>query len=252
MDKTLRYSTHWIIITGAVCASFFPKFAGAEDKILRVSLGRLPAIADSPEIGILPDLFRAYQKVYPEGTLKIDVVPFKRSIENVLTGKADLHGPILKDPTKTEKELGFSLSDANIWTVTFALYVNRNKKPVDPKHLEGLRIETDSAHVGYFNFPVQPSSCLECSLKKVDSGRIDGFIFAALECDTIIKKTGLKNIKSHFFRTYEGKFILPVGEQGQKTNKIISQLTDRVRKNGDYQKALGPILRYYENWKPLP
>ncbi len=221
----------------------------AEDRILKISLGNLPVIAESVDKGLLPDLIKAFQRAYPEGKIEVEVVPFLRSIENLKAGKVDVHAPLLKDTRKTEEELGYGFSDANLWSVTFALYVNR-KKPIDLKNPGKYQIETDAAHVDFFDFPVQPSSCLECSLKKLDIGRIDGFIFAALESDSIIEKLGLKNIKSYFYKTYEGKFVIPRGPEGRKINKLLSRLSKKVKANGDYQKALGPVLTYYKNWKP--
>ena len=39
-------------------------------------------------------------------------------------------------------------------------------------------IETDVAHTLYFPFDTQPSAYILSSLKKLELGRIDGFIFA--------------------------------------------------------------------------
>lgn len=218
---------------------------------LKGSIGQLPVLAENNEKGMLIGFLKAMQKAYPEGKITFEVMPFKRSMQEVLSGKSDFHAPILKDPGKTEKELGFAFSDANVWDVIFAIYTPKNKI-VDIRNLQGLNIETEAAHTAFFDFPVKPSTCIDCSLKKVDAGRIDGFIFAAMECDEIVKKLGLKNIKSAAFRTYEGKFVLPLGEKGKKTNAVLTEIFNRTKKNGDYAKTLGPIVEYYKNWKPMP
>lgn len=49
---------------------------------------------------------------------------------------------------------------------------------MDPNRLANYLIETDVAHTPYFPFDTQPSAYILSSLKKLELGRIDGFIFA--------------------------------------------------------------------------
>lgn len=224
----------------------------SSDKNLTGSLGQLPVIAESNEKGILVDFMKALQKAYPEGQIKFEVVPFKRSLQNAISGNSDFHAPILKDPTKTENDLGFAYSTDNIWDVIFALYTNKSNKNINIHNLNKYKIETDAGHVNFFNFKVEPSSCIECSLKKVDMGRIDGYIFAAMESDSIIKKNNLKNLRSVAFKTFEGKFVLPLGAKGKRADALLHLAFERTRQNGDFDRILGQIINYYKNWKPMP
>lgn len=223
--------------------------AGLSDT-LKGSLGRLPVLAESKEKGILVDYLKAMQKVYPEGSLKFEVTPLERSIKDVVSGDSDFHAPLLMDPAKSEKEIGLTYSDATIFDVIFVLYTNKNKN-VDKDHLENLNIETDVGASRFFDPKFKASTCIDCSLKKVDMGRIDGYIFAGLECDQLIANLKLKNVKSAAYRSFKVKFALPAGERGKKVNGILTQIVDKTKANGDFEKILGPINNYYKNWKPL-
>lgn len=219
---------------------------------LHGTLGYLPVISEDNNKGILVNFLKAMQRAYPEGKISFEVLPFKRSLEGAINGKVDFHAPILKDPNKTPQELGFRYSDANVWNVIFALYTNRQNKEINIDNLSKYRIETDAAHVGFFGFPTIPSSCIDCSLKKVNAGRIDGYIFAAMESDSVVKRLGLKNVRSVPFRTYEGKFVIPLGKHGAEVNRLLTLIVNRTKQNGDYEKTIGIITRYYKNWRPIP
>jgi polar amino acid transport system substrate-binding protein len=104
------------------------------------------------------------------------------------------------------------------------------------------KIETDPNLRNTFNFPVQPSAGVESSLKKVDIGRIDGYIFAMAETDTVLKRLELKNVKRNMYKAFEGPIIVPKGPKGQEIANILLPLIQQLRDNGTYAKIMGPML----------
>ncbi|MBW1783932.1 MAG: hypothetical protein JRL30_24725 [Deltaproteobacteria bacterium] len=150
--------------------------------------------------------------------------------------------PLLLNPDVSEDSLPFGHSTETIFDVVFVLYTNKKNKDIDPTNVGKYVIETDRAHVGYFDFPIKPSDSIESSLKKVDMGRIDGFIFAMPETDAVLKRLGLKNIKRTEFRKFEVKIIIPKGQKGKEVDAILSKLIQTLKNNGEYEKAMGPLL----------
>jgi polar amino acid transport system substrate-binding protein len=218
----------------------FVQSATAKD--LKASLPLLPPLVENADKGILVDLVKAIDEAYPDGSIVIGVYPFKRSMQNVTSGAADFHMPILFNPDVPEDKLDFQHSTETLFKVVFVLYTNKGNKEINPKNVDKFKIETDRAHVGYFNFPIQPSDSIEGSLKKVDMGRIDGFIFAMPETDAALNKLGLKNINRWEYKTFEVKAVLPKGEKGKEIDEILTTSIEKLKQNGKYNQIMGPIL----------
>jgi polar amino acid transport system substrate-binding protein len=87
---------------------------------------------------------------------------------------------------------------------------------------------------------------LECSLKKLEAGRIDGFIFASREIDTIIKRDHLKNIVRHRYKIFGSKFILPFNKKGEKLDKIICNTIEKMVKDGSLKRVAKPYSSYFQ------
>ena len=214
----------------------------ATAKDLKASLPILPPLVENADQGILVDLVKAIDEAYPDGSIVISVYPFKRSMQNVTSGAADFHMPILLNPDVPEDKLDFQHSTQTIFKVVFVLYTNKDNKEINPGNVNKFKIETDRAHVGYFDFPVKPSDSIEGSLKKVDMGRIDGFIFAMPETDAALNKLGLKNIKRQEYKTFDVKVVLPKGEKGKEVDEILTVSIQKLKDNGKYSQIMGPIL----------
>ena len=129
------------------------------------------------------------------------------------------------------------------------LYTNKNK-PLDINRLSEYNIETENAHVAYFDFEMEGSSCVECSVKMVDAGRLDGFIYAQVEIDPIIRKDKLKNIRRQLYRLYEVKYVLKKGARGGAADMYIREGLTILRKTGEFQKIMGRQLTPYDDWQP--
>lgn len=222
---------------------------------LVLSVPTLPDLVDSKDKGYLIDLAKAMGEAINENILITGPFPFKRSIENVITGKAHFHMPLLQDPQTPEEKLPFRFSTASINEVFFVLYTLKSS-PLSKNSLSNTsKIETDRAHIDFFkhyDFKVSPSNAIENSLKKVMAERIDGYVFAALEVERVIKNNPefQGKFKSELFQVYKGKMVLPKGPKGDALDKKISAAFETVVKNGQYEKSMGPYLEFYRNWAP--
>jgi polar amino acid transport system substrate-binding protein len=225
-----------------------PIVSSALAKDYSASIAKMPVYAESTEKGVLVDLVKAIATA-SGNNISIQVHPFARSMDNVINRKVDFHLPMILNPNVGEDKLDYDHSTETIFHVNFVLYSNKNKI-LDKNNLAGAKIDTDRAHTQYFPFPTEASSDLEGSLKKVDIGRIDGFIFADQASDPIIKAAGLKNIHRQLYQTFDVKIILPKGEKGKEVDQMFTEAIKKLRESGEYQKIMGVVDQKYDDWQP--
>jgi polar amino acid transport system substrate-binding protein len=205
-------------------------------------------LAKMPTVGIFVELVKTMAKTSGKD-IEIQVVPFNKSMHDLVDGKADFHIPLIKADNIEEAKLDFANSTETIFHVNFVLYTNKNK-PIDKNKLKDYKIETDLAHVPYFDFPIKGSTRVDSSLKKVDAGRIDGFIFADSASDPILKKEGMKNIHRELYKVFDVKIILPKGEKGKATDAFLTETIEKMRADGTFDKIMSPIDQPYNDWQP--
>lgn len=243
----MRHLSKYLIMS-AVCLGLFAVRAQARD--LRGSLPLLPPLVESKDKGILVDLLRAMAKEYKGGKITWDVYPFARSMENVEQGRADFHMPQLVNPHIDPSKLPFQLSSEKIFRVIFALYTNKDNKHINPGNASKFKIETDLGVRNFFDFPVAGSADIASSLKKVDMGRIDGWLFAMPESDMVLKRLGLKHIKRWQYKKFDVRVVLAKGEKGKEVDRILTGLIRKLQANGQYQQIMAPILdEKFVNWQ---
>jgi len=236
------------LIMAAICLSVIIGQAQAKD--LKASLPIIPPLVESTDKGILVDLMKAMAEEYKDGKITWEVFPFERSMENVEKGRADFHMPQLVNPSIGPDKLQFQFGSDIIFKVVFALYTNKSNKEITPANVSKYKIETEMGTKDFFDFPITGSPDIESSLRKVDLGRIDGWIMAMPESDMALKKAGLKNIKRWEYKKFDVRIVLPKGPQGKETDKILSDLIKKLKANGKYQKIMGPILdQKFEDWQ---
>ncbi len=215
-------------------------------KVITASLAHIPHVADLDKKGPMCDYIRELEKI--SGT-KIDFIvqPFPRSIQNVIKGKVDFHFPLIEPLSK--EGLPYSFSTATLSMVNFILYTNKNKI-LDIKNLEGKKLETDTSHVYLFPLKIAPSHCVLCSLKKLNIGRIDGFIYSDVPVDDIIRKEKLKNIHRTLYKRFKVKFVIPKNSSGSPVDQFLAKYVKILYENGTMDRY--PILksREYEDWQP--
>jgi polar amino acid transport system substrate-binding protein len=180
---------------------------------------------------------------------KIIIDPFKRSIRNLVQERADFHIPLIRAPGVNLDKLPYAFSTVSLFQVSFVLYTNVSK-PLELEQLKNYDIYTDPAHKSFFPFKVGGSSCLSCTIRSLDAGKIDGFIFAQNEIDPIIKEHKLINIRRQLYQNYDVKILIPKGEKGKKIDQFLSDGIARLRASGEYEELLSPVLAPYIDWQP--
>ncbi|CAB1082672.1 hypothetical protein D1AOALGA4SA_10269 [Olavius algarvensis Delta 1 endosymbiont] len=232
------------------CTLMFLVIGNAVAADYKVSLAKMPVYAESLEKGVLVDFTKALANESGK-KFKVSVVPFARSMNNVQTGKADFHMPLIAIPDVDMSTLPYDYSTETIFHVNFVLYTQKGSGFTKEKlSSNSVKVETDIAHVAYFDFKVAGSANLEQSLKKVNAGRIDAFIFADFASDPLIKKNSLTNIKRELFKVYDVKIILPKGGKGGSTDQFLSATIKHMRDKGDFDEIMSVIDTPYDNWQP--
>jgi polar amino acid transport system substrate-binding protein len=212
----------------------------------KASLANMPVYAESTEKGVLVDFTKALSKAAGV-PISIVVEPFPRSINNVTQAKtADFHMPLIVPPGDDPKDLDYSTSI--IFHVNFVLYTNKDSK-VARDNLDQFKIETENAHIAYIKEKTTGSASIENSLKKVDAGRLDGFIFADFACDPILKAQNLKNVKRTLYKRFDVRIVLPEGGKSGPVDKFLTETIEKLKANGEFAKILDPINTEFDPWQ---
>lgn len=242
MKNLYRLSFPMFVLMLATCISAVPARA------FKASLAQMPVYAESDTKGILVDFVKAISKVSGE-PVEIHVVPFKRSIYNVTSGQADCHIPLIANPNADIATLPYDYAKETIFHVNFILYTHKDK-PLDINKIDQHIIETDAAHTPYFHDNIIPSSSTESSLKKVNIGRIDGFIFADDVSDPFIRELKLTNIKRQLYKRFDVKIVIPKGSSGKSFDQFLSDSINKLRANGQFDAIMKETDHPYDDWQP--
>jgi len=231
-------------LAGIFSALFFLGTVQAAE--YKASIANMPVYAESTEKGVLVDFVKAMSKA--TGTpISFVVEPFARSMNNVIEAKtADFHLPLIVPPAPPPNH---DFSTAVIFHVNFTLYTHKDSK-VTRDNLDQFKLETDNAHIPYIKEKTTGSASIENSLKKVDAGRLDGFIFADFACDPIIKAQNLKNIKRTLYNRFDVRIVLPKGGKGGPVDKFLSEAIEKLKASGEFDKIMGPIDTPFDPWQP--
>jgi len=214
----------------------------------KASLAFLKFSAENKDKGILVDLVKYWAEII-QHPIDITVSPFPRSLNNVISQHTDFHLPLIKNPYKKEEELQFDYSTASLFTVNFVLYTNKNR-PIDIKNIQQYIIYTDRAHSDLFNFKVHPITHIDSALYMLNVGRIDGFIFADVEVDPLLKQLKFKTIQRQLFKVYDVHAVLPKGKKGGEIDKMIQEAMNTIKRTQQWEKLLGKHYPHYQDWQP--
>jgi len=223
----------------------FLTFLSSVHASYKASIAQMVVYAENRDKGVLIDFVKALEK-YSNKKISYVVVPFKRSLENVIMRKVHFHMPLIALPPQKAKKLNFDYSTETIFHVNFVIFFNKSKN-VTKNNYHKFKVETDFAHIEFFDKSVKSSTNIEGSLKKVNSGRIDAFIFADNATYPFIKKNNLKNIKSSLYERFDVKIILPKGERGKEVDNFLSETIKKMRRSGEFNKIMDKIDLPYKN-----
>jgi len=223
-----------------------------------VSVAYLPNISESPDKGVFIDLIKAMGETYTEGTFKISVFPFNRSIDNVVNGKADFHIPMLRNPNIPEEKLPFRYASVSMGKVYFVIYSHKDK-PITKEMLEKAKSVNPFPYKivmlrgleNFSSFPVEASeSSLEQMMQMVDKKRIDAVVHAQEEADFVLEQLKLKDIHRDFYDSFDDVVIIPKGEQGDAVDRVVSQSLKTLAANGRLEELHSKVHVPYKDWQP--
>jgi polar amino acid transport system substrate-binding protein len=190
-------------------------------------------------------------------TFDIQVVPAARAVYLIEQGQVDIQMPkgIITNPAKL-KEQAFDFATTPLSRSAYVLYTAKNKN-IDPAELKkgnpkGYKIETAMASVDTWEFAAMPSTNIDASLKKIDSGLIDGYLYSQISTDASLKALGLKSIKRQFYSYSLLGFTIKKGGIGGPVDKVITDGMNKIHASGLYDKIMGDLAKQgdYNNWQP--
>lgn len=249
-----------IILLSLLLLFVFLLHALKGSKDLVASLAELPGLADTPDKGAFVDLVKAMDEVYTAGKIKIVLYPFAHSVNNVIEGKADFHIPTVRNLKIDQSLKPYNTVKEKMGTVYFVIYSNIEKK-ITKKMLDDAianikkeafpyKIEIPSGIESEFPFPGISQNSVEQGLKKVESKRIDALVWAQEEVDLTLKKLKIKNINRTLWMGFEDAIIIAKGPEGDKINKLLSDLLKKLQKLGRLEQIYSKIHLPYDDWQP--
>ncbi|MGO9017848.1 MAG: ABC transporter substrate-binding protein [Syntrophobacteraceae bacterium] len=253
-----NYVKNEILIPLCVMLSAFLIMASpAIAKDLTASVAFLPNISESPEKGVFIDLIKAMNEAYPDGKFKIEVFPFGRSIDNVVTGKADFHIPMLRNPNIPEEKLPFRYASVSMGKVYFVIYSHKDN-PITREMIEKAMSQKPFPYkIGmmrgledFADFPVEATTSIDQMIEKVGKKRIDAFIHAQEESDYVLNQLKLKDIHREFYTSFDDVVLVQKGEKGDEADKIISASLKTLASSGRLDELHSKIHVPYQDWQP--
>lgn len=181
--------------------------------------------------------------------IKVYVVPFKRSLHYLKTGKVDFHLPLIQTGTNPVPNIRYSKE--SLFQVSFVLYRQKDK-PINTRQLATYYIETEDFHRQLFAFDTAPSSCLECSLRNVQMGRIDAFLYADTSVDPTLSENpqAFSRVHRQYFASYPAKVLYPKSLQGRKTEQLITAAIKSLKRKNKLQAIIGRYNQPFRLWQP--
>jgi hypothetical protein len=188
-------------------------------------------------------------------TIDITVVPSARASFLVTNAQVDFIVPTghRLSPAKVSRNIDYV---APLFPMAFVLYTNKNK-PVDVADLKsgnrkGARIEVNISTTAAFGFTARPSESVEASLRRVDAGVIDGFIFSQATGDAALRKLGLSHIQRTLYANIPMFFGASRGPKSQEVERLLAEGMTSLRKSGKFDSILGNLARSarWDDWQP--
>lgn len=220
-----------------LCAS------GARAQTYKFSVGELSATP------IFIEMLKSIEAANPGLKFEITTAPIPRSVKAVVEDHtADFHLPFIRPADGVS--LPFDVSTAAVFQAPFVIYENKNK-PLDMQNPQQYKIETDKAHTSVFPFPTIPSADIDASLRKVDAGRIDAFIFGASSTDPHLAAGGYTNIHRKPYGRLDACLVLPKGGKGGPADQALTKAVEAAKNTQGYKDAIAKYLALYkgDDWQ---
>lgn len=214
------------------------------------------AIIQTPTNDIYPVLIQAIARE-TNNNIEIEIVPSARAINLIENNEVDLICPATENNNpKKSAALKYDFSRVSLFKNPFVLYISKNKN-IDIETLkkgnpQKYQIETTASLSDLFEFEPLISFNVEGSFKKVDVGRIDGFIYPQGAGDPVVKRLGLKNIRRQLYSQINVVFGIQKGAKGDEVDKMLTKGIQKLKENGKLDKIIELLLKSskYDDWQP--
>lgn len=215
---------------------------------LEISVGEMPVMAmklDDP----MPSMVRRIVEV-AGAEANISIYPFKRSMEYIAQGITAAHWPVIYSPEMDKLDLPYVFSTTSVSRINFVLYSNKGAD-VDINRIEDFQILTERGIVDLFDFDIEPSSNLLGAIHMVDSGRIDGYIFAGNTVDPIVIEKGYTNIKRTLFARFDIRAVIARTDQTEQIDAMFTRGILKMKSTGELDEfAKLMSVKPYDDWQP--
>ncbi len=239
-----------------LAAALISQAASVAARDLNASLAFIPSQSEKDPNGNFhggfAELVKALDRSYTEGKISMDIHPFSRSLKMVELGEADFHIPLIRLPHIPGDSLPYAYASEPLTKVSFVLYTQADKPPLSAQDLNNKKnlIETVRGHKHFFQFDIIESDGIDQSIKRLNSGIIDGFIMEQEAVDRHIKALKLKNIRRTLYATWDSCVVIPKGPRGKEIDAIISTQLRKLKDTGELQKIMQTVHLPYDNWQP--
>jgi hypothetical protein len=162
--------------------------------------------------------------------LSVNYYPYKRSITMLVAGESDFHFPVAYSDNVLPAGLKFS--SFSTYSAEFGIFYRKNLGVEMSEEIlllpnSGLKVEAIAPHRSmYFkqfkNIKIAP--CGGCGLKKVDSGRIDGFIYEKYAGLKALHQAGIKNLKYKRLKEFPVHFLLRDDDEFEAIDNLLKNL----------------------------
>ncbi len=218
---------------------------GVAQAPIQVAAVQIPLMVESSEKGVFIDLL---QDISRRTGLKFDVkvYPGKRAHNLFKNKKADILIPF---PKGNRAQVGL-LSDP-IYTKRDFVFVRKGSTiPRSLAELEGMTLGITS-HYRYKptlyeqeGIKLEPARDDVTNMKKLDTGRIDGFLIEEFTGQSAIEESQASGIvfdpRSPIF-TYDAVILIQKGEKAETYQKAINSALSDMKSEGTYMKIISQI-----------
>ena len=213
----------------------------------------LPGLVESSTEGPFIKLIEGISHEYRGGRITLQALPVNRVTANVSNGVADFGFPELRLSADFDAKMPWRVSQASLGQVSFVLYTHK-KRPLSKAQIQAANPKSFSYAIHApsipWGFPTENMVTFDGTFKMLNSGRIDGFLWAQEEADLVLQKLKLSQIRREFYAVYDDVFILPRTPRGDFVDQLLTELITKLRGNGRLQALYERVHRPYSDWQP--
>lgn len=244
------YSTIWLTF---VLVIYSPEGYSQNLTASIASLHELAEYDDSgrPHGGFV-DLVRAIDDKYTDGSIKIGLFPFRRSIANVTMGKADFHLPLIRSDQALKSGKRYHYVSEPITKVAFVLYTrSTDLDEIDFERMEDYKVATLAGHSHLFPFQIDEVETIHSGIKMLITRRdVDALLLPKDSVDRFILKHKILNISRRLYRVFDASIVVANTPQGRRIEDVLVKALKELKAEGRLQEITAAIHTPYRDWQP--